>query len=114
MERLLHPIDQELGTAAYEALELEPAEHRNDLGVEQGDETGTDRGERCHELPHPQNEQRSMRVESERIRDVKGQDICEMVQNNREAVALPIQENLDWTCEQCNTSIILVENFNYL
>jgi uncharacterized membrane protein len=32
------------------------------------------------------NEQRRMRVESEIIRDVNRQDICEMVRNNREAV----------------------------
>jgi hypothetical protein len=41
------------------------------------------------------NEQRSMRVESERIRDVKRQDVCEMVRNNRENVALLLDEDLD-------------------
>jgi hypothetical protein len=54
------------------------------------------------------NEQRSMRVESERIQDVKRQDICETVRNNREAVSRLIQDDLDLTCEQCKTSITLV------
>jgi hypothetical protein len=36
-----------------------------------------------------------MRVESERIRDVKRQDICEMVRNNGEAVEFSIKEDLD-------------------
>jgi hypothetical protein len=58
------------------------------------------------------NEERSMRVESERIRDVKRQDICEMVRNNREYVPLLIAEDFDWTCEQCNTSITLVWNYD--
>jgi hypothetical protein len=36
-----------------------------------------------------------MRVESERIRDVKGQDICEIVQKKHEAVDRLIHEDLD-------------------
>jgi hypothetical protein len=43
--------DWELGIAADEALELEQTEHGNDPEVEQGVETGRDRGERWHELP---------------------------------------------------------------
>jgi hypothetical protein len=54
MELLLHPIDWELEITADEGLELERAEHVNDLKVEQGVETGTDRGERWPELPDPQ------------------------------------------------------------
>jgi hypothetical protein len=36
-----------------------------------------------------------MRVESERILDVKRQDICEIVRNNRQVVDRPLQEDLD-------------------
>jgi hypothetical protein len=31
-----------------------------------------------------------------------------MVRNNGEAVEFSIKEDLDWTCEQYNTSIILL------
>jgi hypothetical protein len=41
------------------------------------------------------NEQCSMRVESERIRDVKRQDIREMVRTNHEAADRRLQEDLD-------------------
>jgi hypothetical protein len=54
------------------------------------------------------NEQCSMRVESERILDGERQDICETVRNNREAVSRCIENDLDLTCEQCNTRITLV------
>jgi hypothetical protein len=40
------------------------------------------------------NEQGSMKVESERIRDGNRQDICEMVRNNREFADCPLQEDL--------------------
>jgi hypothetical protein len=36
------------------------------------------------------NEQCSMKIESERIRDGKRQDICEMVRTNHEGLATPI------------------------
>jgi hypothetical protein len=50
----------------------------------------------------------SVRVESERIRDVERQEICEMVRNNHGAVEHFIRKDLDFTCEQCNRSIRLV------
>jgi hypothetical protein len=54
------------------------------------------------------NEHCGMRVESEKIRIVERQDMCETVRNHREAFHRLMQENLDLTYEQWNTRSILV------
>jgi hypothetical protein len=41
------------------------------------------------------NEECSMRVESERIQGAKRQDICEMIRNNSEDLAVLILKDLD-------------------